>query len=296
MGPIVLSMNSFRDVGNPLTLHSTRDSPRSPELGRVVQEVVRLQAESGYPQAIIISGASGSGKTHASMVVLRQLFEAAGSGGIGGSGTETDTFKHLAAAFTVLRSLGAAKTAVNRESSRVGHFIEVQVSDGALYRTKIHCYFLDQSRVVKPLPMERNYHIFYQMLAGLTTDERRKLGLEGLSAHDLHYLGYAGGDPDPADAQRFLDWKASLAVLGIPFLDVVRVLASILLLGNVEFIGGRDTESYDVEIAGKDELNAVANLLSIPTTLLCQGLTSRTHTVRGQPVTSMSDANLVSSY
>lgn len=46
-----------------------------------------------------------------------------------------------------------------------GHFIEVQVSDGALYRTKIHCYFLDQSRVVKPLPMEKNYHIFYQLLA-----------------------------------------------------------------------------------------------------------------------------------
>ena len=47
--------------------------------------------------------------------------------------------------------------------SRVGHFIEVQVSDGALYRTKIHCYFLDQSRVVSPLPMEKNYHIFYQV-------------------------------------------------------------------------------------------------------------------------------------
>lgn len=53
-----------------------------------------------------------------------------------------------------------------------GHFIEVQVTDGALYRTKIHCYFLDQTRVIKPLSDEKNYHIFYQMLAGLSHDER----------------------------------------------------------------------------------------------------------------------------
>lgn len=55
-----------------------------------------------------------------------------------------------------------------------GHFIEVQVTDGALYRTKIHCYFLDQTRVIRPLPDEKNYHIFYQMLAGLSHDERGK--------------------------------------------------------------------------------------------------------------------------
>ena len=58
------------------------------------------------------------------MVLLRQLFDVASGGG---AGHETDTFKHLSAAFTVLRSLGSAKTAANRESSRIGHFIEVQV-------------------------------------------------------------------------------------------------------------------------------------------------------------------------
>ena len=46
------------------------------------------------------------------------------------------------------------------------------MTDGALYRTKIHCYFLDQTRVVAPLAGEKNYHIFYQLLAGLAPDER----------------------------------------------------------------------------------------------------------------------------
>nr|CAD7393172.1 unnamed protein product [Timema cristinae] len=182
VGPILLSVNPYHDVGNPLTLTSTRGVALSPKLLKVVQEAVRQQSETGYPQAIILSGTSGSGKTYASMLLLRQLFDVAGGG------PETDAFKHLAAAFTVLRSLGSAKTATNSESSRIGHFIEVQVTDGALYRTKIHCYFLDQTRVIRPLPNEKNYHIFYQMLAGLTQDERVKLNLEGYSPHNLKYL------------------------------------------------------------------------------------------------------------
>eukprot|EP00095_Tigriopus_kingsejongensis_P002709 maker-scaffold809_size94238-snap-gene-0.26 protein:Tk02709 transcript:maker-scaffold809_size94238-snap-gene-0.26-mRNA-1 annotation:"myosin-i heavy chain" len=287
VGPIVLSLNPYRDIGNPLTLTSTKSSSAGPELSKVIQEVIRLQGESGYPQAIIVSGACGSGKTHTSMVVLRHLFESAGGG------TETDTFKHLAASFTVLRSLGAAKTTSNRESSRIGHFIEVQVSDGALYRTKIHCYFLDHNRVVKPLPMEKNYHIFYQMLAGLAEEEKKQLGLSGFSVRDLLYLNMGDTRQDESqDAQRFAEWKANLAVLGIPFMDVVRVLSAILLLGNVEFAPRATEESYDVEIIGKEELNSVSSLLGVPTTHLCQGLTSRTHSVRGQYMKSMSDANL----
>ena len=64
----------------------------------------------------------------------------------------------------------------------------MQVTDGALYRTKIHCYFLDQTRVIKPLPNEKNYHIFYQMLAGLSHEDRVKLNLNGYSPQNLRYL------------------------------------------------------------------------------------------------------------
>lgn len=113
IGPILLSINPYADVGNPLTLSSTRTLKLAPQLRRIVMEAVRQQAETGYPQAIILSGTSGAGKTHCSMLLLRQLFAVAGGG------PETDAFKHLAAAFTVLRSLGSAKTATNSESSRI---------------------------------------------------------------------------------------------------------------------------------------------------------------------------------
>ncbi|CAH1961921.1 unnamed protein product [Acanthoscelides obtectus] len=228
VGPILLCVNPYRDVGNPLTLSSTRGLALSPQLNKVVQEAVRQH--------------------HASMLLLRQLFAVAGGG------PETDAFKHLAAAFTVLRSLGSAKTTTNSESSRIGQFIEVQVTDGALYRTKIHCYFLDQTRVIKPLPGEKNYHIFYQMLAGLSNEERAKLNLEGHKPSTLRYLQY--GDT----RQNVVEDSNSLGILGIPFLDVVRVLAAVLLLGNVQFTDGKGLE---VEVKGEAELNAVAGLLGV---------------------------------
>ncbi|XP_058819970.1 myosin-I heavy chain isoform X2 [Topomyia yanbarensis] len=284
VGPILLAVNPYHDVGNPLTLSSTRSVPLAPQLRKIVQEAVRQQAETGYPQAIILSGTSGSGKTHCSMLLLRQLFAVAGGG------PETDAFKHLAAAFTVLRSLGSAKTSTNSESSRIGQFIEVQVTDGALYRTKIHCYFLDQTRVIRPLPNEKNYHIFYQMLAGLNAEECARLNLEGYSPANLRYL--QNGDirqDEQEDAARFQAWKACLGILGIPFLDVVRVLAAVLLLGNVQFVDGQGLE---VEVSGETELNAVANLLGVPPAQLFRGLTIRTHNARGQLIKSVCDANM----
>lgn len=288
VGPMLLSINPYNDVGNPITLNSTKEAAKSaPAFHKVAQEAIKVQRETGYNQAIILSGACGSGKTYASMVLLRQLFD------IAGGGPETDAFKHVTAAFSVLRSLGSAKTAANRESSRIGHFIEVQVSDGALYRTKLYCYSLDQSRVVRPLPTEKNYHIFYQMMAGLSPEERSLLGLAGYSLADLRYL--SSGDTrsdEQEDMDRFNTWKANLGILGIPFMDVLKVFAAILLLGNVTFLEGNGLE---LDMNGKEELKSVAGLLGVSPGLLLQGITMRTHNVRGHLVKSSSDAHMANS-
>lgn len=88
---------------------------------------------------------------------------------------------------------------------------------------------------------------------------------------------------------RFQAWKTCLGILGIPFLDVVRVLAAVLLLGNVQFIDGKGLE---VDVKGETELNAVAGLLGVSGAALFRGLTSRTHNARGQLVKSVCDANM----
>lgn len=132
-----------------------------------------------------------------------------------------------------------------------------------------------------------------------------KLNLEGYTVHNLNYLrqglpGGAGGPGSPAgfagldeaeEAARFQAWKACLGVLGIPFLDVVRVLAAVLLLGNVNFVV---VEGVEVTVQGDAELKAVASLLGVSGSALFRGLTSRTHNARGQLVRSVCDANMVS--
>lgn len=83
-------------------------------------------------------------------------------------------------------------------------------------------------------------------------------------------------------------------MLGIPFLDVVRVLAAVLLLGNLQFHetngGGGQCETHEAE------LKAVAGLLGVTPASLLRGLTMRTHNVRGQLVKSICDANMVGNF
>lgn len=282
-------MNPYTRVGNPLTLTSTHmEAAKHPQLKVVVQEAVKQKEETGSSQAIILSGQSGSGKTFTSMLLLRHLFDVAGGG------PETDSFKHLSAALTVLRSLETAKTAANSESSRIGHFMEVQVSNGALYRTKIRSYFLDQTRIVQPSPNEKNYHIFYQILAGLTKEERKSLNLDGYDVHNLKYLSCGDTSTNLVeDAHRFETWKSCLSVLGIPFMDVVRIFAAILLLGNVPLSSAQtNPKSCDPGVSSceikststSSVLKDVAQVLGVSSVALYKGLTNRSHQIKGQTV------------
>lgn len=56
MGPILISVNPYSDSKNPLTLTSMRSVSLDAKLLKVVEDAVRQQSETSYPQAIILSG------------------------------------------------------------------------------------------------------------------------------------------------------------------------------------------------------------------------------------------------
>jgi myosin-15 len=63
---------------------------------------------------------------------------------------------------------------------------------GVIIGAKITEYLLEKSRIVTQAPDERNYHVFYEMLQGLTSEAKEKYGL--LSADKYFYLNQVCAD------------------------------------------------------------------------------------------------------
>ena len=75
--------------------------------------------------------------------------------------------------------------------------------------------------------------ILRQMVAGLGKEEWEELGLEGVARDELGLVAFGRKSENGALPRQFSAWRTSLAQLGIPFSDLVRVFASILLLQNL---------------------------------------------------------------
>lgn len=148
-----------------------------------------------------------------------------------------------------MEAIGNAKTTRNDNSSRFGKFIEIQFNKnyhilGASMRT----YLLEKSRVVFQANEERNYHIFYQMCSAA-----QRLPRLYLSDQDqFHYLNQ-GNNPtiDGVDDLACFDETISaLTMLGFTSRqqdDMLRILAAILHLGNIE-ISSREIKGANGEV------------------------------------------------
>jgi myosin-7 len=84
-------------------------------------------------------------------------------------------------------AFGNAKTIRNDNSSRFGKYIDIHFSSsGTIEGARIEQYLLEKSRLVGQAKDERNYHIFYCMLAGMSKEEKAKFDLQDASKY--HYL------------------------------------------------------------------------------------------------------------
>ncbi len=77
----------------------------------------------------------------------------------------------------LLEAFGNAKTSRNDNSSRFGKFVEISFDPaGRVTGAAISTYLLERSRVVSVSAPERSYHIFYQLCAGASDDQKEQFG------------------------------------------------------------------------------------------------------------------------
>ncbi|PKU30971.1 unconventional myosin-xv [Limosa lapponica baueri] len=202
-------------------------------------------------------GESGSGKTEATKLILRYLAAVS---------QKRSTTPQILEATPLLESFGNAKTVRNDNSSRFGKFVEIFLEDGLICGAITSQYLLEKSRVVFQAKSERNYHIFYEMLAGLPTQQRQRYCLQG--AETYYYLNQGGnceipGKDDAEDFRRLLNTMEVLSFSVEEQNSIFRILSSVLHLGNVYF-EKYETDCQEVAtVVSATEIRTVAELLQV---------------------------------
>ncbi|NXE95021.1 MYO15 protein, partial [Menura novaehollandiae] len=184
----------------------------------------------------------------------------------------------------LLESFGNAKTVRNDNSSRFGKFVEIFLEDGLICGAITSQYLLEKSRVVFQAKSERNYHIFYEMLAGLPAQQRQRYCLQG--AETYYYLNQGGnceipGKDDTEDFRRLLNTMEVLNFTVDEQNSIFRILSSVLHLGNVYF-EKYETDCQEVAtVVSATEIRTVAELLQVSPEGLQKAITFKvTETLR----------------
>jgi myosin heavy subunit len=164
-------------------------------------------------QAILISGESGAGKTETAKIVMKYIAHVSGTG----SDTAQQLQSRVSQAQPILESLGNAATLRNNNSSRFGKYNRIFFNNtGALADASITTYLLESSRVVAHAEKERNYHVFYEMLAGLSDEKLAKFHLvRGQTYRLLHSMGRPVEGFAETDTRNFTRLQEALATVGL---------------------------------------------------------------------------------
>uniref|UniRef100_A0A3Q3MGT9 Myosin VIIAa n=1 Tax=Mastacembelus armatus TaxID=205130 RepID=A0A3Q3MGT9_9TELE len=233
-------------------------------------------------QCCIISGESGAGKTESTKLILQFLAAI--------SGQHSWIEQQVLEANPILEAFGNAKTIRNDNSSRFGKYIDIHFNKrGAIEGAKIEQYLLEKSRVCRQAHDERNYHVFYCMLKGMSTDEKKKLGLSKATDYTYLTIGNCTVCDGRDDMKEYSNIRSAMKVL--MFTDrenweISKLLAAILHLGNLRY----EARTYDnldaCEVVRSPHLSTAATLLEVDGKDLMNCLTSRTLITRGETVST----------
>ena len=264
-----------------------------PHLFAIAEDAYRCMKSDNENQTIVVSGESGAGKTVSAKYIMRYFASVEEESELENNiGTEhksdmSEVEKQILATNPIMEAFGNAKTTRNDNSSRFGKYLEILFDEStSIIGARIRTYLLERSRLVFQPKSERNYHIFYQLLAGMEEDDKAKLSL--LEAHDYRYTNQ-GGTPvidGVDDAEEFRITKDALALIGIgndQQFEIYKILAALLHIGNIEFAATRN----DAHLSS-DEPNLVkaCDLLGIDPVAFSKWCVKKQITTRSEKIVS----------
>lgn len=154
---------------------------------------------------------------------------------------------------------------------------------GKLTGAQIKTFLLEKVRVVKHSAMERNYHIFYMLAAGASTEEKECWALSDLKSHQLtSQSGCYDRRDGVLDADLYEELIGAFKVMGFEEeekANIFRMVAAILALGDVDFVERADAGDgetlTDLAENSRPRLEAAARLLDVAPENILSALTSR---------------------
>ncbi|XP_061411244.1 unconventional myosin-X-like [Lethenteron reissneri] len=300
IGPVLVAVNPYKSIpglygatqlGHYLH-HRLGELPS--HIYAMASELYRGLWSRTRGQCVLISGESGAGKTESAKLLLGCLTAATrccaalgrGEGGCGpglpaARGQRVTAVQQaLVECGLVLEAFGNARTAHNDNSSRVGKLVQLHFSRaGFIQGGVVLDYLLEKTRVVQQNPGDRNFHIFYALLAGASSQQMERLYFSDVGCH--RYLNQQ--DCILSDKDTFNRVSSSLHALGLQegqVDELWKLMAGIIHLGNMTFtnVGGAQLDLRN------PELGRVAELLHVEPTLVVEVLTRRSIILRGEDI------------
>ncbi|KAJ8249255.1 hypothetical protein GJAV_G00232830 [Gymnothorax javanicus] len=294
VGSILIVINPFQflPIYNPkyVKMYDNHQLGKlEPHIYAVADVAYHAMLQRHRNQCIVISGESGSGKTQSTNFLIHHLTALSQKGFA--SGVE----QIILGAGPVLEAFGNAKTAHNNNSSRFGKFIQVNYQESGTVRgAYVEKYLLEKSRLVYQEHNERNYHVFYYLLAGASEEERTAFHLK--KPEEYHYLNQMTKKPlrlhwesnyesepdcftvEGEDLKHDFE-RLQLAMEMVGFLPATRkriftLLSAILHLGNIRY-KKKTYRDDSIDICNPEVLPVVSELLEVKEEMLFEALTTR---------------------
>ncbi|NXO35542.1 MYO15 protein, partial [Locustella ochotensis] len=276
IGQILIAVNPFKDLSiyseDVATMYQQGTlSKNAPHIFAIAEMAYTLSQSSGQEQCVVISGHSGSGKTEAAKAIVQYLTMLY-------QGSDSHRIRQPCNVLPILESFGNARTILNDNSSRFGKLLNVHLRHGIVVGTSISQYLLEKSRVVFQANGERNYHVFYELLAGLPVEQKEEMYLQ--EAESYFYLNQGRacdvlGKEDSQDFQVLVQALEGISLSDDQLSSTWAVLAAILQLGNICFTSYEKESLEHAAIASDTEIQIVANLLCVSAELLQSAVTHR---------------------